>query len=82
LRTFFDWPHITYFDDFKDLERRLGSVNFGKIHDLMIIEVEHRKKELLLNLCKASRKIHSGQLVPKDYNAALQIRCMGFQSFK
>ena len=70
---FFDWPHITYFDDFKDLERRLGSVNFGNIHDLMISEVQHRKKELLLNLCKVSKKIRSGQTVPKDYSAALNV---------
>ena len=70
---FFNWPHITYFDDFKDLERRLGSVNSGKIHDLMMNEVEYRKKELLLNLCKASKKIHSGRMVPKDYNIAINL---------
>jgi len=39
----------------------------------MINEVEHRKEELLLNLCKASKKIRSGQMVPKDYKAALNM---------
>ena len=69
---FFYWPHVTYFDDFKDLERKLEIANFSKIHDLMLDEVEHRKKELLDNLCRASKKIQSRRVVPQDYSVAIQ----------
>ena len=69
---FFYWPHVTYFDDFKDLERKLENANLNKIHDLMTDEVERRKKELLVNLCKASKRIQSGRVVPQNYNTAIQ----------
>ena len=69
---FFYWPHVTYFDNFKDLERKLENANFSKIHDLMVDEVERRKKELLDNLCRASKKIQSRRVVPQDYSVAIQ----------
>ena len=69
---FFYWPHVTYFDDFKDLERKLDNANFNKIHDLMVDEVERRKKELLDNLCRASKKVQSRRVVPQDYSVAIQ----------
>ena len=69
---FFYWPHVTYFDDFKDLERKLENANFNKIHDLMVDEVERKKKEMLGNLCRASKKIQSRRVVPQDYNVAIQ----------
>ena len=69
---FFYWPHITHFDDFKDLERKLENVNLRKIHDLMVNEVKRRKKELMVNLCRASKNIESGRRVPQDYNLAIQ----------
>jgi len=77
---FFHWPHIVYFDDFKDLEKKLGKVNLSEIHNLMLDEVE-RKKELLLNLCKVSKKVTSGQIVPQDYSVAIK-NFMGFQPVK
>ena len=40
----FQWPHITYFDDFKDLEHKLQQVNFNKIHKRMVEEVESSKR--------------------------------------
>ena len=52
LADFFQWPHITYFDDFQDLERKLIDANFEQIHYLMIEEVERKKNKLLLNLVK------------------------------
>ena len=69
---FFHWPHIIYFDDFMDLEKKLGEVNLSKVHDLMVDEVERKKEELLLNLCKASKKVTPGQRVPQDYNVAIE----------
>jgi len=69
---FFHWPHIIYFDDFKDLETKLGKVDLSKTHDLMVDEVERKKKELLLNLCKVSKMVTTGQIVPQDYSIAIE----------
>ena len=68
----FHWPHIVYFDDFNDLEKKLGKVDLSKTHDLMVDEVERKKKELLLNLCKVSKTVTSGQIVPQDYSVAIK----------
>jgi len=65
-------PHIIYFDDFKDLETKLGKVDLSKTHDLMVDEVERKKKELLLNLCKVSKMVTTGQIVPQDYSIAIE----------
>ena len=73
LADFFQWPHITYFDDFRDLERKLMDADFEQIHHLMVEEVERKKNKLLLNLCKSSKKIQSGRIVPQDYHSAIQI---------
>ena len=40
----FQWPHITYFDDFKDHEHKLQQTNFNKIHKRMVEEVESSKR--------------------------------------
>jgi len=69
---FFQWPHITYFDNFQDLERKLLNADFNRIHNLMVEEVERKRKKLLLNLCKVSKKIQPGRIVPQDYKDAIQ----------
>ena len=69
---FFQWPHVTYFDDFQDLERKLLEADFDRIHSLMVEEVAMKRRKLLLNLCKASKKIQSGRIVPQDYKYAIQ----------
>ena len=48
----FQWPHITYFDDFKDLEHKLQQTNFNKIHKHMVEEVESSKRALFETWCK------------------------------
>ena len=48
----FQWSHITYFDDFKDLEHKLQQINFNKIHKCMVEEVESSKKALFVTWCK------------------------------
>ena len=44
--------HITYFDDFKDLEHKLQQANINKIHKHMVEEVESSKRALLETWCK------------------------------
>ena len=72
LADFFYWPHITHFDDFKDLERKLESANFDRIHNLMVQENKCRREELLHNLCKVTKMIQPGRTVPQDYSSAIQ----------
>ena len=72
LADFVQWPHITYFDDFKDLEQKLLKADFNKIHKLMVKENKRRKEELENNWCKVFKKIEKGRQVPKDYESAIQ----------
>ena len=72
LSDFARWPHVTYFDDFKDLERKLEEADFEKIHELMMKENERRKKELVNNWCKVFNKIEKGRKVPQDYDQAIK----------
>ena len=68
---FYQWPHITYFDNVGDLKRKLKEANFNKIHKLMVIENEQRKKELLYNWCRATKIIQRGRKVPLNYSLAI-----------
>ena len=72
LADFFYWPHITHFDDFNDLERKLESANFDRIHNLMVQENKCRREELLHNLCKVTKMIQPGRTVPQDYSSGIQ----------
>lgn len=71
LADFVQWPHITYFDDFKDLEEKLLSADFNRIHALMVKENERRRKQLENNWCKVFKKIDKGRKVPQDYVSAI-----------
>ena len=68
---FYQWPHIVYFDDIPDLERKLDSADFNRMHDLMMLENEKRKETLLYNWCRVINKIKTGQTVPKSYKQAI-----------
>lgn len=72
LADFVEWPHITYFDDFEDLEEKLLTTDFDKIHKLMVEENKRRRKELETNWCKVFQKLEKGRKVPKDYKTAIQ----------
>ena len=72
LADFIQWPHITYFDDFKDLEQKLLKADFNKIHKLMVKENKRRRMELENNWCKAFKKIEKGRQVPRDYRSAIE----------
>lgn len=72
LADFFQWPHLTYFDDFKDLEKKLEEADFEKIHKLMMKENERSKKELVNNWCKVFNKIDKGRKVPQDYSESIK----------
>ena len=69
---FFFWPHITYYDDFKDLEKKLKQADFNKIHQLMVEEVERKKKSLLNTWCNVIKKVQTKRNVPNDYKKALR----------
>ena len=62
-KDFFQWPHITYFDNFTD---------FHKTHNLMVEEVQRKNKALVNNWCKVFPVIEKGRNVPQDYDEALQ----------
>ena len=68
---FYYWPHITYFDNFTDLELKLKQADFNKIHMLMVQEVERKKAALLDTWCKVLKRVQTEQNVPKDYKTAL-----------
>ena len=69
---YYQWPHITYFDDSKDLERKLAGADFSKIHHLMLKEVERWKVKLLHNWNKATQRIETGRRTPQNYSQAIQ----------
>ena len=69
---FFEWPHITYFDDFEDLERKLELANFTVIHSLMVEENKRREQVLYQNWCHVLNKMQMGQKVPQDYAQAIK----------
>ena len=71
LSDFYVLPHITYFDDYSDLGRKLESADFKAIHLLMLEENEHRKQQLLDNWCQASHRIQRGRKVPQNYQKAI-----------
>lgn len=69
---FFEWPHITYFDDFEDLERKLKVANFTMIHNLMVEENKRREQVLHQNWCHVFNNMHTGQKVPLNYAQAIK----------
>ena len=69
---FFVWPHITYFDDFEDLERKLDNANFTAIHGLMVEENRRREKVLRHNWCHVFSGIKTGRNVPHNYAKAIK----------
>ena len=69
---FFVWPHITYFDDFVDLERKLDHANFTAIHGLMVEENRRREKVLRHNWCHVFSGIRTGRNVPHNYAKAIK----------
>ena len=69
---FVQWPHITYFDDFKDLEQKLLTADFDKIHKLMVEENKRKRRELENNWCKVFNKIEKRRNVPQDYSKAIR----------
>ena len=72
LADFFQWPHLTYFDDFKDLERKLEEANFDGIHELMMAENKKRNETLKNNWCKIFNKIEKGRRQPQNYESAIK----------
>ena len=72
MADFVQWPHVTYFDDFKDLEEKLSKADFNKIHRLMMEENKRKQKELENNWCKVFNKIEKGRAVPQDYTKAIR----------
>ena len=72
LSDFIQWPHITYFDDFKDLEQKLLTADFDKIHKLMVEENKRKKRELDNNWCKVFNMIEKGRQVPQDYSKSIR----------
>ena len=72
MADFVQWPHVTYFDDFKDLEEKLSKADFSKIHRLMMEENKRKQKELENNWCKVFNKIEKGRAVPQDYTKAIR----------
>ena len=71
LSDFYVLPHITHFDDYADLGRKLEGADFNSIHSSMLEENKYRKQQLIENWCWASNRIQSGRKVPQDYQKAI-----------
>ena len=69
---FYQWPYVTYFDNSEDLENKLESVDFSRIHKGMLAKNEQRKMELLHNWCQATKVIETGRRVPDNYEQAIK----------
>ena len=54
---FYEWPHITYFDSYDQLEGILDSMNFSAIHEKMVVENKRRERVLKYNWCKVISKM-------------------------
>ena len=67
----YQWPHITYFNDFEDLERKLQQVNFNKTHNLMVEELESSKGALFETWCKLIQMVEKSRIVPKSYQSEI-----------
>ena len=72
MADYYCWPHITYFDDAVDLERKLAEADFDKIHRLMVEENEEKKKRLEETWSEVVDKIEKGRKVPQDYDKAIR----------
>ena len=72
LADFFQFPHIIYFDNVQDLERKLSTTDFDQVHKLMVEENERKKEALLNTWCKATKRIQTGRKVPTSYDTALK----------
>ena len=64
---FYQMPHVTYFDDFQDLEVKLNKVDYNHIHKLMVAENKKRRRILLDNWRQATKVIQKGRTVPQHY---------------
>lgn len=71
LSDFYVLPHITYFNNYADLGRKLETADFNEIHLLMLKENELRKNELIDNWCQVSHKVQKGRIVPQNYETAI-----------
>jgi len=72
MSDFYHWPHITYFDDMSDLEKKLETADFVRIHKLMRTEVERKKAAIENAWCKALKNVPTGRIIPKNYDTALK----------
>lgn len=72
MSDFYHWPHITLFDNMADLEKKLESANFHKVHQLMKQEVERKKVAIEKTWCRALKAVPTGQKVPQDYDTAIR----------
>ena len=54
---FYDWPHIQYFDNGKDLEKKLESADFTDISLKMQLEYIERKYHTLKQWCQIVKKL-------------------------
>jgi hypothetical protein len=69
------WPHVTYFDNYEQLDEVLSKMDFNDIHDKMVIENNRRLLNLKYSLCTAAHRIdktREGSTFPKNYNEAIQ----------
>ena len=69
---FYQWPHITYFDDMHELESKLQEADFQSIHNLMMKEVKRKWSALSEAWCEALQGVDTGRKVPQDYHSAIQ----------
>ena len=69
------WPHVTYFDNYEQLDDILSEMDFNDIHAKMVIENKRRMLNLQYSLCTAADQIaktREGSTFPKDYNEAIK----------
>ena len=71
---FYEWPHITYFDSYDQLEEILDNMNFSAIHDKMLDENKRRERVLKYNWCKVISKMKDMKRggFSKDYTANIK----------
>ena len=71
---FYEWPHITYFDSYDQLEEILDNMNFSTIHEKMVEENKRRERVLKYNWCKVISKMKDMERggFSKDYTTNIK----------
>jgi hypothetical protein len=69
---YYQWPHITRFSDFKELEEALESLDFRAVHERMADENVFRERRLKENWESVFRVIEPNRKFPRTFESGMK----------